>query len=45
MVWETLQTLFMAGTLLTVMVNTSSIIRLTRRIEELEYELEHVHEL
>ena len=39
MIWETLQTLFMVGTLLTVMVNTASVHRLTRRIEEIERRL------
>ena len=37
MIWEILQTLFMLGTLLTVIVNTSSIKQLTRRIEDLEF--------
>lgn len=39
MIWEILQTLFMLGTLLTVMVNTRSIVHLTRRIDELEDEV------
>lgn len=38
MIWELAQTAFMLGTLVTVMVNTSSIKALTRRIEELEME-------
>jgi len=36
MIWELLQTIFMLGTVVTVMVNTSSIKFNTRRIEELE---------
>ena len=45
MIWETLQTLFMLGTLLTVAVNTRSIVLLTRRIEELEWKWSRRHEL
>jgi hypothetical protein len=45
MMWEIVQTLFMIGTLVTVMVNTASIKRLTWRIEELEYRWERRHEL
>lgn len=36
---EIVQWLFMLGTLLTVMVNTASVVRLTRRIDELEDEV------
>ena len=37
--WETFQTLFMFGTLATVMVNTRSIVHLTRRLSDLEDEI------
>jgi len=36
MIWEIAQTAFMLGTLATVMVNTASIRRLTRRLEYVE---------
>ena len=39
MIWEILQTLFMLGTLLTVLVNTASIKALTRRISSVEFTL------
>lgn len=45
MIWEICQTLFMLGTLLTVLVNVRSIVWLTRRIEYLEDQWERRHEL
>jgi len=36
MIWEAAQTLFMVGTLVTVMVNVSSVIRLTQRLRDVE---------
>jgi len=39
MIWEVVQTLFMIGTLVTVMVNVSSIVRLTQRLRDVEMQL------
>ena len=44
MLWETFQTLFMLGTLVTVMVNIASIKALTRRIFRVENTVWPVHD-
>lgn len=45
MIWEIFQSLFVLGSLMTIMVNTASIKQLTWRIEELEDQWQRRHEL
>lgn len=43
--WEIFQSLFILGSLLTILVNTAAIKQLTWRIEELEDQWQRRHEL